>query len=76
MDAAPDTRRQLGQIMVDEGFLTEDQLLDALAEQNRSGTPLGKVLVDLGFVSPGAVANALAEQHGIEMTRPVPTRAP
>ena len=50
--------------MVDEGFLTEDQLLDALAEQTRSGTPLGKVLVDLGFVSPGAVANALAEQHG------------
>ncbi len=50
--------------MVDEGFLTEDQLLDALAEQSRSGTPLGKVLVDLGFVSPGAVANALAEQHG------------
>lgn len=64
MDAAPDTRRQLGQIMVDEGFLTESQLLDALAEQNRTGTPLGKVLVDLGFVSPGAVANALAEQHG------------
>ena len=50
--------------MVDEGFLTESQLLDALAEQNRTGTPLGKVLVDLGFVSPGAVANALAEQHG------------
>ena len=50
--------------MVEEGFLTENQLLDALAEQNRSGTPLGKVLVDLGFVSPGAVANALAEQHG------------
>ncbi len=64
METAPDTRRQLGQIMVDEGFLTEDQLLDALAEHNRSGTPLGKVLVDLGFVSPGAVANALAEQHG------------
>ena len=64
MEPAPDTRRQLGQIMVDEGFLTEAQLLDALAEQNRTGTPLGKVLVDLGFVSPGAVANALAEQHG------------
>ncbi|MGH3072770.1 MAG: hypothetical protein ACRDNB_10950, partial [Gaiellaceae bacterium] len=64
MDPAPDNRRQLGQIMVDEGFLTQDQLLDALAEQNRSGTPLGKVLVDLGYVSPGAVANALAEQHG------------
>ena len=50
--------------MVDEGFLTLDQLTHALAEQNRSGRPLGKVLVDLGFVSEGAVANALAEQHG------------
>ena len=50
--------------MVDEGFLTLEQLTQALAEQNRSGRPLGKVLVDLGFVSEGAVANALAEQHG------------
>lgn len=50
--------------MVDEGFLTAEQLSGALAEQGRTGLPLGKVLVDLGFVSPGAVANALAEQHG------------
>ena len=50
--------------MVDEGFLTIEQLTQALAEQNRTGRPLGKVLVDLGFVSEGAVANALAEQHG------------
>jgi len=64
VDAAHDNRKQLGQLMVDEGFLTLDQLTQALAEQNRSGRPLGKVLVDLGFVSEGAVANALAEQHG------------
>lgn len=64
MDPAPDTRRQLGQIMVEEGFVTADQLQHALSEQNRTGQPLGKVLVDLGLVSPGAVANALAEQHG------------
>jgi len=64
VDAAHDNRRQLGQLMVDEGFLTLDQLSAALAEQDRSGRPLGKVLVALGFVSEGAVANALAEQHG------------
>ena len=58
MDAAHDTRRQLGQLMIDEGFLTDEQLSDALAEQGRTGQPLGKVLVDLGYVSPGAVANA------------------
>jgi len=64
VDAAQDNRRQLGQLMVDEGFLTEEQLSQALAEQGQSGQPLGQVLVDLGYVSPGAVANALAEQHG------------
>jgi chromosome segregation ATPase len=64
VDAAHDNRRQLGQLMVDEGFLTLEQLTQALAEQNRTGRPLGKVLVDHGFVSEGAVATALAEQHG------------
>jgi hypothetical protein len=50
--------------MVDEGFLTPEQLNIALAEQSRTERPLGAILVELGFVSAGAVANALAEQHG------------
>ena len=57
-------RRQLGQIMVDEGFLTPEQLEAAIAEQHRSGKPLGQVLVETGMASAGAVANALAEQAG------------
>jgi len=57
-------RRQLGTIMVEEGFLTPKQLEEAIAEQHRSSKPLGQVLVELGLASAGAVANALAEQHG------------
>lgn len=57
-------RRQLGTIMVEEGFLTQEQLDAAIAEQHRSSKPLGQVLVELGLASAGAVANALAEQHG------------
>jgi hypothetical protein len=64
VDAARETRRQLGQLMVEEGLLTQEQLAHALAEQARTGRPLGQVLVELGHVSEGAVANALAEQHG------------
>jgi hypothetical protein len=64
VDAARDNRRQLGQLMVEEGFLTPEQLAHALAEQSRTGRPLGSLLVELGFVSAGAVGNALAEQHG------------
>ena len=65
MEASQTTiRRQLGTIMVEEGFLTVAQLEEAIAEQHRSSKPLGQVLVELGLASAGAVANALAEQHG------------
>ena len=56
-------RRQLGTIMIDEGFLTHEQLDHAIAEKHRCGRPLGEVLVELGFVSAEAVANALAGQQ-------------
>ena len=57
-------KRQLGTIMVEEGFLTPLQLEEAIAEQHRSSKPLGQVLVELGLASAGAIANALAEQSG------------
>lgn len=64
MEIATGIRRQLGTIMVEEGFLTQEQLDQAIAVQRASGRPLGQVLVEGGFASAGAVANALAEQHG------------
>ena len=56
--------RPLGEVLVDAGLLAERDLLEALAEQERSGQRLGEVLVARGFVSGAAVANALAEQRG------------
>jgi len=64
VDAARETRRHLGQILVEEGLLTVDKLEEALKQHERTQRPLGEVLVELGMVSPGAIANALAEQHG------------
>ena len=57
-------RRQLGTILVAEGFLTSEQLERAIAEGRRTSKPLGQVLVELGLATAGAVATALAEQHG------------
>jgi hypothetical protein len=57
-------RRQLGTILIEEGFLTHEQLERAIAEKRRTSKPLGHVLVDLGFATAGDVATALAEQHG------------
>ena len=61
--------------MVDAGLLAERDLLEALAEQERSGRRLGEVLVARGFVSGAAVANALAEQRG-SFSRPSMGLAP
>ena len=55
---------RLGQIMVDRGLLSEQQLAAALAEQRRERRPLGELLVALGFVSSAVVSDALAEQKG------------
>jgi len=57
-------RRQLGTILIEEGFLTPEQLERAIAERRSTSKPLGQVLVELGLATAGAVATALAEQHG------------
>ena len=64
MDAAHFGRRPLGALLVEAGLVSEHDLVEALAEQERSGQRLGEVLVGRGLVSAPAVANALAEQHG------------
>ncbi len=58
-------RDPLGQILLRNGLLTEDQLSDALELQQRSGDRLGRILVSLGYVNQLAVARALAEQFGL-----------
>jgi hypothetical protein len=64
VDAAHTTRPKLGQLLVERGFLTEEQLEDALAEAQASGRKLGSVVVERGLVSGPALANFLADQQG------------
>ncbi len=64
MDAADPGWRRLGALLVQAGLVSEHDLVEALAEQERSGQRLGEVLVGRGLVSAAAIANALAEQHG------------
>jgi len=53
---------RLGEILLQQGLLTEQQLTDALDEQKKSGRKLGRVFVDQGFVSEEQISNALARQ--------------
>ena len=63
---APARPRRLGEILVEEGLITQDQLRIALTEQKKSKLPLGKVFVALGFVTEAVMRDALGEASGQE----------
>jgi hypothetical protein len=57
--------RRLGEILMEEGLLTGEQLATALAEQADSGRLLGEIVLDHGYVPTITLVNVLAEQaHG------------
>ncbi len=53
---------RLGNILVIQGHLTRDQLLNAIKLQKATKRKLGQVLVRYGFVSPKVVEQALRRQ--------------
>lgn len=57
--------KQLGEILLDEGLVSEAQLLAALDEQGARNQSLGRTLVELGFLSEGQLVKALAAQVGM-----------
>ena len=60
--------RQLGELLVAEGLLTEDELEQALAEQAKSGRLLGQIIVANGYLSAFSLARVLSEQHGVQLS--------
>ena len=60
--------RRIGQILVDLGFITDDQLESLLEEQQqRPGQLLGKVAESQGLINEEQLAQALAEQWGMQV---------
>jgi type IV pilus assembly protein PilB len=58
------TKRAIGQVLVAQGVITDDQLKIALLEQTKTNQPVGKLLVMLGFVSEGILRDALGISMG------------
>jgi len=60
--------RRIGQILVDLGFIDDDQLEMLLDEQQRNpGEKLGKIAVEMGLLAEDQLALALAEQMGMQV---------
>ncbi len=54
---------RIGELLLKEGLVTQDQLNKALAEQRHNGTRVGYNLVKLGFVKETDLTRMLARQH-------------
>ncbi|HSP37910.1 MAG TPA: ATPase, T2SS/T4P/T4SS family [Frankiaceae bacterium] len=57
--------KQLGDILLESGLVSVEQLTSAIDEQQRLGRSLGRVLVDLGVVTESQLVAALAQQIGL-----------
>jgi hypothetical protein len=60
--------RELGQVLLDENLITEDELEQALREQAKSGRLLGQIIVANGYLSAFTLARVLSEQHGVRLS--------
>ncbi len=58
---------RLGELLVNSGVLTNEQLQQALDNPARQGKKLGEFLVDEGIVSEDDLAKALSRQLDLDM---------
>ncbi len=66
---------RLGDLLIEKGYVNQDQLRIALIEQKRRGVPLGKILIDLGFISEASMRDVLGESIGqeiVDLTAAIP----
>ncbi|UCE30194.1 MAG: type II/IV secretion system protein [Burkholderiales bacterium] len=74
----PTRRIRIGEMLLEAGLLSAEQLEHALDEQRRSGRRLGRVLVDSGLIDELLLARMLAEQLGLRFvdlrTEPIDRR--
>ncbi len=60
-------KARLGDLLVQAGEITAEQLAIAVSEQKRGGRKLGATLIDLGFTTEERIFETLARQLGLQL---------
>jgi len=58
---------RLGDILIKDGFITDEQLHKALQLQKDSGKRLGELLIEMGYVSEENICGSLSKLLGLEI---------
>ncbi|GJM18663.1 MAG: type IV-A pilus assembly ATPase PilB [Phycisphaeraceae bacterium] len=61
----PAQRLRVGEVLVSQGHISNEQISRALSEQRSSGTMLGETLVEQGLITPQVLVGAVAKTLGI-----------
>ncbi len=56
---------RIGDLLVQQGLISPEQLRDALRTQGQKGGKLGSILVELGYISAKNLLEFLGKQHGV-----------
>ncbi|MDE5873533.1 MAG: Flp pilus assembly complex ATPase component TadA [Lachnospiraceae bacterium] len=57
---------RVGDLLVEAGAITEDELMEALAYQKENGGRIGNVILELGLISQELLVTVLTTQMGID----------
>ena len=57
---------RIGDLLVEAGAITEEQLQEALAKQKEEGGRIGNVIMDMGFISRELLITVVTTQMGID----------
>jgi type IV pilus assembly protein PilB len=64
------TKKRIGEMLIDQGFITPDQLNEALEKQKTSaGKRLGRVLVEMGFIDEKKLTDILCCQFEVPFVK-------
>ncbi len=58
-------RKKMGEVLIDEGLVKDDQVQEALRRQRATGENFGEILVSMGFVTESDIARTLVKQSGL-----------
>lgn len=64
--SAPPPPKKIGELLIEEGYITEGQLIEALAESKKRSMPLGSTLYALGFITMNQLKETLQKQQGYD----------
>lgn len=69
-DSSAPKPKKIGELLIEEGYITEEQLIEALAESKKRSMPLGSTLYSLGFITLNQLKETLQKQQGYDIVNP------